>query len=162
MWFKNFIFCLLSFYFFHRWYLCYEKRRRWYLYPFFPSKTDEFPLQRHIAPLKLRHVAPYIFLFYFLYFNNFFKKKKKKNCRGGLATHKGIFIYLFIIIIINFTLALGGGRMTPMGHEVGSTTPKPNEGSRQGQSHSGAWGASPRLFPQIYPYKFLIFFLKKK
>jgi hypothetical protein len=48
------------------------------------SKTDGFPRQRHVTPLKLRHVAPiFKFLFIYLYFDTFFKNKKIKNCRGG-------------------------------------------------------------------------------
>jgi len=47
--------------------------------PIFPSKTNGFSRQQHVAPLKLRHVAAQFFLIFF-YLR---LKKKKKNYRSG-------------------------------------------------------------------------------
>jgi hypothetical protein len=57
----------------------------------FPSKTDGFLRQQHVAPLKLWHVTPYIYIFSIFF-------KKNKNCTGGSATPK---------------TGLGGGSDTP-------------------------------------------------
>jgi hypothetical protein len=50
----------------------------------FLSKTDGFSRQRHVAPLKLRHVATFFIIIIF-YFEAFLKNKNKK-IRGGWAT----------------------------------------------------------------------------
>jgi hypothetical protein len=45
--------------------------------PIFPSKTNGFSRQQHVAPLKLRHVAAQFFLIFF-----YLRLKKKKKIIG--------------------------------------------------------------------------------
>jgi ABC-type uncharacterized transport system permease subunit len=83
MWFKNFIFCLISFHFFsYMVHVLCEKMKMISpsIFSIFSSKTDEFPRQQHVSQLKLRHVATKLFFsIFFLILILFFKKKKNNN-----------------------------------------------------------------------------------
>jgi len=80
MWFPNFIFCLLSFHFIHRRYLCYGKRQKWYIRSFFRPKLTSHHVILHVSGY-LCDTCPH------------------SHIRADVAT---IYIYIYIYISSHF------------------------------------------------------------
>jgi len=97
MWFPNFIFCLLSFHFIHRRYLCYGKRQKWYIRSFFRPKLTSHHVILHVSGY-LCDTCPH------------------SHIRADVAT---IYIYIYIYLA---TL----GHMVVAGHSQGQFWGWPN------------------------------------
>jgi hypothetical protein len=129
MWFPNFIFCLLSFHFIHRRYLCYGKRQKWYIRSFFRPKLTSHHVILHVSGYlcdtcphsHIRADVATIYIYIYIYLATLGHMVVAGHSQGqfwGWPNHPhGPKLFFF------FHFGLWGGRATPISAGLGVAEP---------------------------------------
>ena len=86
-------------------------------------------------------------------------KATSRPNKGGPATPKGqtiFYLFIFILFLFFWDLAIGGGLATPKGHGVASATPD------RESTPPTIWGGPATPTTPLFFYYFIIYFLNIK